>query len=60
MGNMWHDIHTKFHKNSFRHSKFNRGDTQVDRHAETGKEEGDLISLLLCLQNEESRLRAME
>jgi hypothetical protein len=53
-------MYTKFHKDSFRHSKLKKGDTHVDRHAETGKEEGDLISLLLCFQNKESRLKAIE
>jgi hypothetical protein len=25
-----HDIHTKFHKDFFRHSKVDRGDTHID------------------------------
>jgi hypothetical protein len=32
-------LHTKFHKDGFRHSKVDRGDTQVHR------EEGDRTSL---------------
>jgi hypothetical protein len=35
-----HDIHTKFHKDWFRHLKLTGGDT------ETHRQQGDLISLL--------------
>jgi hypothetical protein len=37
---MWQDIHTKFHKIWFRHSKVDKGDTQTHR------QEGYRISLL--------------
>jgi hypothetical protein len=43
-------IHTRFHKDRFRHSKVNRGRFKDKQH-------GDLISLLLFFQNEESRLK---
>jgi hypothetical protein len=42
---------SKFHKDWFRHSKFNRGETQTHR------EHGDGISLLLFFQNTESILK---
>jgi hypothetical protein len=41
-------IHTKFHKDWCRHSKVDRGDTQ------TYRQQGDLISLVLCHQNMKS------
>jgi hypothetical protein len=43
-------VHTKFNKDWFRHSKFDRGGYTVIQH-------GDLISLLLFSQNKESRLK---
>jgi hypothetical protein len=46
------DIHTKFHKDLFRHSKVDRGDTQIQR------QHGDRISLLLLFRNKESRLKS--
>jgi hypothetical protein len=38
MGVMFHDMHTKFHKDWFRHSKVDRG---------THRQRSDLISLLI-------------
>jgi hypothetical protein len=48
---MCNDIHTKFHKDWSRHLKVYWGDTQTHR------QQGDLISLLSCFQNKESRLK---
>jgi hypothetical protein len=45
-----HDIYTKFHKDLFRHSKF-------DRWGFTDTQKDDLQSLLLFFQNEESKLK---
>jgi hypothetical protein len=45
------DIRTKFHKDCFRHSQVNKGDTQTHR------QQGDLISLLLFFENKEIRLK---
>jgi hypothetical protein len=39
-----HDIYTEFHKDCFRHSKVDDGDTQ------THKEHGNLISQLIFFQ----------
>jgi hypothetical protein len=49
---MWHDIHSKFRDDWFMHSEVVRG-----IHLETHRQQGDLISLYLILQNKESRLR---
>jgi hypothetical protein len=46
-----HGVHTKFHKDWFRHSKFNKRDTQTQR------QHGNRISLLFIFQNKESRLK---
>jgi hypothetical protein len=47
-----HDIHIKFHRELFSHSKVDSGgDTRAHR------QQGDLISLLLFFQNKESRLK---
>jgi hypothetical protein len=43
-------VHTKFHKDRFRHSEVNRGDTQIHI------QKGDLVSLFLFFQNKEWRL----
>jgi hypothetical protein len=48
---MCRDIRTKFHKDWFRHSKVNRGETH------THGEQRDLTSLLYFFQNKESRLK---
>jgi hypothetical protein len=40
-----HDIHTKFHKDSFSNSKVNRGDIEAHR------QHGDRISLLSFFKN---------
>jgi hypothetical protein len=45
----YHDIHTEFHKDWFRHSEVNRGDTQ------THTQQRDRISLLSFFK--ESRLK---
>jgi hypothetical protein len=47
-----HDIYeyTKFHKDWFSHSK-------VDKGTQTHRQHGDRISLLLFLQNKESRIK---
>jgi hypothetical protein len=47
------DIHTKFHKDLFSHSKFNSGDTHTDTH----RQQGYFISLLLYFQNKKNGLR---
>jgi hypothetical protein len=48
------DIHTKFHKDWFNHSKVNRGGYSYrERHTQ----QGDLISLLLFFQNKDSGLK---
>jgi hypothetical protein len=44
-----HDMHTEFHKDWYRHSKVNWGDSQTHR------QHGDRISLLSLFQNKESR-----
>jgi hypothetical protein len=44
-------VHTKFHKDWFRHSKFNREDTQTHR------QHGDCINLIFFLQNKVGRLK---
>jgi hypothetical protein len=46
--------YTNFHKDWFRHSKVNRGDSQTHR------QHGDRISLRLFFENKESRLRNWE
>jgi hypothetical protein len=46
-----HNIHIKFHKDLFRHSKVQMEDTYPDT------QQGDLISLLLYFQNKESKLK---
>jgi hypothetical protein len=46
------NVHTKFHKVWFRHSK-------VNREEQTHRDEGDLIGLLLFFLNKESRLKNM-
>jgi hypothetical protein len=46
-------IHTKFHKDWFRNSKVHGGEGGMHRH----RQHGALISLLLFLQNNESRLK---
>jgi hypothetical protein len=43
-----HDIHTKFYKYWFRYSKINRG-IHMERHRETHRQQGDIISLLLFI-----------
>jgi hypothetical protein len=51
-----HDIHTKFHKDWFSHSKVNRGKhIQTDTHTHT--QHDDLISLFLFFENKESKLK---
>jgi hypothetical protein len=42
-------IHTKFHEDWFSYSKVNREDT----HADTHRQHGDFLSLLLFIQNKE-------
>jgi hypothetical protein len=45
-----YDIHTKFHKEWFKYSKFVREDAH--------RQQSDLISLLLYFQNKESRVKS--
>jgi hypothetical protein len=52
-GLRWHDIHTKFHKNWFRHSNVDRGDT----HTQTQRHKANLIRPLLVFQNKEVQLK---
>jgi hypothetical protein len=47
-------VHTKFHKDWFRHSKVVGGYTY--RHSDTHGQKGDLISLLLFYKSKEIRL----
>jgi hypothetical protein len=46
-----HDVHTKFHEDWFRHSKVDWGRGFIDT------QHGELIKLLSCFQNTESRLK---
>jgi hypothetical protein len=48
-----HFIHTRFHKDWFRYSIADRGETQTHRH----RQDGDSVNLYLFLQNNESRLK---
>jgi hypothetical protein len=58
-----HDMHTKFHKDWFRQSKVNKGETdkhtytraRARTHTHTHTHTGDLASLLLFFQNKERR-----
>jgi hypothetical protein len=60
---LWHTY--QFHKDWFKHSKFDRGDTHTDiqtnkqtnKQRNTHTQQGDLISLLLSFQNKETRLK---
>jgi hypothetical protein len=51
-----HDIHTKCHKNWFRHSKVDGG----GKHVQTHTQKGDIISLLIFCQNKESRSKMVK
>jgi hypothetical protein len=50
---MCHDIHTRFHKERFRHSKIDEG----GMHIQTQRQHGDPICLLLFFENKENRLK---
>jgi hypothetical protein len=52
-GLRYHDTHTKFHNDWFRHSEIYRG-IYIQTQTQTQSHEGDLISLF---QNKESRLK---
>jgi hypothetical protein len=50
-----HDIDTEYHEDWFSHSNVNKGDTHTD--TQTHRQQGDLISLFLFLQNKESMIK---
>jgi hypothetical protein len=52
-GLRYHDIHTKFHKDWFRHLKVDG----ADAHTHTHRQQGDLMSLLLYFQYKENGLK---
>jgi hypothetical protein len=52
-----HVIHTKFHKQWFRHSNVDSGGGGVAHTNKTHRQQDDLISLIYFFQNEESRIK---
>jgi hypothetical protein len=55
---MCHDIHTKFDKDLFRHSKVDGGEAFI--HIQTHRQQGDPTSLLLFFTNKKNRLKVSE